>query len=151
MEIGTIKKQIRIAASTAVVYEVITSPEHIVRWWAEEADVSPTPGCTGVLSFHDKEVRLTVVEAVPGQRFAFRWNYPEGADPTPQNSMLVTFVLTPDSDGTLLSVTEEGMREQGWEAAVLEEYYNGHDRGWTACLADLADYVATLPARPTLR
>ena len=147
MEFGTIEKQIRIAAPAAVVYEVISSPEHISRWWAEGAELSPTPGRPGVLVFHDKQVCLTVVEAVPGQRFAFRWNYPEGHDPTPQNSMLVTFALTPDEDGTVLSVTEEGMREQGWEAAVLEEYYSGHERGWATCLADLADYVTTLPVQ----
>lgn len=61
--------------------------------------------------------------------------------------MLVTFELTPSSDGTLVTVTEEGMREQGWEAAVLEEYYNSHNEGWTRHLAELATYAATLATR----
>ena len=47
---------------------------------------------------------------------------------------------------TLLTVTEEGMRELGWEAAVLEEYYDSHDHGWDRHLADLADYAAKVAA-----
>jgi uncharacterized protein YndB with AHSA1/START domain len=91
---------------------------------------------------------MTVVEAIPGQRFVFRWDYPQGEAPTPQNSMLVTFQLTPEGDGTRLKVVEDGFRERGWEAAVLEEeYYRSHDRGWDEHLADLATYAATLATR----
>lgn len=155
-EHGSITKQIRIAASPGVVYEVISSPEHIAQWWTDAADFEPTPGSTGVLVWseratrkrdHDYVVALRVVEALPGERFSFRWVSPEGEAPTETNSMLVTFALTPDGDGTLLTVTEEGMREQGWEAAVLEEYYASHDDGWTRHLADLATYVSQLVAR----
>jgi uncharacterized protein YndB with AHSA1/START domain len=155
-EHGSITKQIRIAASPGVVYEVISSPEHIAQWWTDAADFEPTPGSSGVLVWserattkrdHDYVVRLTVIEAVPGERFSFRWVSPEGEAPTETNSMLVTFALAPDGDGTLLTVTEQGMREQGWEAAVLEEYYTSHEDGWTRHLADLATYVSQLVAR----
>ena len=150
MGYGTLEKQIRVDASPAVVYEVVSDPKHIARWWTDEAEFDSTPGGAGVLVWRERatnrpfEARLTVVEAVPGQRIAFRWLYPEGDTPTPNNSLLVTFHLSPDGDGTLLKVTEEGMREQGWEAAVLEEYYNSHTGGWTRHLANVAAYVATL-------
>jgi uncharacterized protein YndB with AHSA1/START domain len=156
MEYGTLVKQIHVDASPTVVYEVISSPEHIAQWWGTDAaDLEPTPGRSGVLTWRERatttssplEVRLTVVDAVPGKRFAFRWLHPEDETPTPQNSVLVTFQLTPDGNGTLLKVTEEGMREQGWEAAVLEEYYNSHDHGWTRHLANLATYAAKLATR----
>jgi uncharacterized protein YndB with AHSA1/START domain len=84
---------------------------------------------------------------VPGERFSFRWIYPEGEEPVETNSMLVTFDLVPDGAGTLLTVTEDGMREQGWEAAVLEEYYASHDDGWSRHLADLVEYAAELVAQ----
>jgi uncharacterized protein YndB with AHSA1/START domain len=155
MEYGAIEKQIRIDASPAVVYEVVSSPEHIAQWWTDEADFEPTPGASGALIWRERAVtrpfavQLTVVEAVPGERFSFRWVYPEGETPTPQNSMLVTFQLRPDGKGTLLTLTEEGMREQGWEAAKLDEYYRSHDDGWTRHLADLATYVAGLAGTVT--
>jgi uncharacterized protein YndB with AHSA1/START domain len=143
MERGSLEKEIHIAASPAVVYEVISRPEHIRQWWTEQVDFVPTPGRAGRLF-----VPMTVVEAIPGQRFVFRWDYPQGEAPTPQNSMLVTFQLTPEGDGTRLKVVEDGFRERGWEAAVLEEeYYRSHDRGWDEHLADLATYAATLATR----
>ncbi|HEY6888337.1 MAG TPA: SRPBCC domain-containing protein [Solirubrobacter sp.] len=153
MEYGTIAKQIYIDASPEVVYDVITSPEHIARWWGVEADLDPAPGATGALTWNRKAdtpptgVNVTVVDAAPSERFSFRWVHPDGEAATASNSMLVTFVLTPQGAGTLLSLTEEGMREQGWEAAVLEAYYQGHDEGWTEHLADLATYAPTLVRR----
>jgi uncharacterized protein YndB with AHSA1/START domain len=153
MEYGTITKQIYIDASPEVVYDVITSPEHIAQWWGIEADLDPVPGASGAFTWNRKantsptRVNLAVVEAVPSERFCFRWAHSDGEAATASNSMLVTFVLTPQGDGTLLSLTEEGMREQGWEAAVLEAYYQGHDEGWTEHLADLAIYAATLIRR----
>ena len=152
-EYGSITKQIHIAASPEVVYEVVSSPEHITQWWTDDADFVSAPGGTGVLTWNQRavtkpfQVEITVVEAVPGERFSFRWVYPKGETPTAANSMLVTFALTPDGDGTLLTLTEDGMREQGWEAAVLEEYYTSHEDGWTRHLADLATYAAKLATR----
>jgi uncharacterized protein YndB with AHSA1/START domain len=157
MEQGSIEKQIHIEASPQAVYDVISSPEHIARWWFDEADFEPTPGSTGVLAASTGtgriEVPIAVVDALPGTRFSFRWVappapavHPEGATLTTQNSVLITFELTPDGDGTLLTVTEQGMREQGWEAALLEDYCNGHGTVWARLLAGLPDYVASLGA-----
>jgi uncharacterized protein YndB with AHSA1/START domain len=156
LEHGSITRQVHIDATPQVVYEVVSSPEHIAQWWADEADVEPSPGRTGVLIWRgratvrrdvDYVVELTVVEAVPGERFSFRWVYPDGESARATNSMLVTFTLAAEGEATLLTVTEEGMREQGWEAAVLEEYYASHADGWTRHLADLVTYVAGLSAR----
>jgi hypothetical protein len=43
------------------------------------------------------------------------------------------------------------MREVGWEAALLEDYYTGHGTVWTRLLADLPAYVASLAAEGTRR
>jgi len=153
MEYGSIRKQIHVDAPPHVVYEVVSRPEHIAQWWTDEADFEPTPGTTGLLVWRSRarsrpfEAEITVVEAIPGERFSFRWLQPEGEAATEQNSMLVTFALSPSGGGTVLTLTEEGMREQGWEAAVLEEYYLSHDDGWTRHLGDLQDYVANLVPR----
>ena len=152
-EYGSITKQVHIAASPEVVYEVVSRPEHIAQWWTDDADFVSAPGGTGVLRWNQRavtkpfQVEITVVEAVPGELFSFRWVYPEGEAATPENSMLVTFRLTPDGEGTLLNLTEDGMRERGWEAAGLEEYYTSHDEGWTRHLVDLATYAAKLATR----
>lgn len=155
MEYGSIEQSIFIDASPEVVYEVVSSPEHLTGWCVDEADYEAVPGSDGHLAVggptHRMELPITVVEAVPGVRFSFRWMAPPapellcvGTPLTPQNSLLVTFSLTAKDGGTLLTVTEAGMRELGWEAAVLEHYYNDHTDGWITLLARLDSYVGTL-------
>jgi uncharacterized protein YndB with AHSA1/START domain len=143
MEYGTIEREIHIAATPEVVYEVITKPEHIARWWG--FDVSFTDGRmrrerrdgTGELV-----VPVRVVEEDPPLRFVFRWLQPAGEAPTRENSFLVTFELVPAGEGTLLRLTEAGFREVGWEAAKLEAAYRHHSVGWDEHLARLATYAA---------
>ncbi|MBC7274525.1 MAG: SRPBCC family protein [Streptomyces sp.] len=149
-EYGSIEREIHVEATPEVVYEVISTPEHLREWWPDEAVLEPVPGATGHIVFGDKtspegvEVPVTVVEADPPRRFAFRWVYDEGETATPANSLLVTFDLLPSGTGTLLRFTETGFREKGWEAAVLEEQYRDHVTGWDHFLPRLVAYSARL-------
>jgi uncharacterized protein YndB with AHSA1/START domain len=154
MEYGSIEREIHIEATPEVVYEVISTAEHLREWWPDEAELEPVPGATGVISFGDrstpeaKVAPLTVMEAEPPRRFSFRWVYDEGEAATPANSLLVTFELVPSGAGTLLRLTETGFREKGWEAAVLEEQYREHVTGWDYFLPRLVTYVARLVSTP---
>ncbi|MBC2907452.1 SRPBCC family protein [Streptomyces cupreus] len=150
MEYGSIEREIHIAATPEVVYEVVSRPEHLREWWPDEAELAPVPGATGAITFGDKAspeatvVPVTVIEADPPRRFSFRWVYDEGETAVPGNSLLVTFDLVPSGGGTLLRFSETGFRERGWEAAVLEEAYREHVTGWDHFLPRLVDYVARL-------
>ncbi|MFE2868069.1 MULTISPECIES: SRPBCC domain-containing protein [unclassified Embleya] len=153
MEYGSIERELHIDAAPDVVYEVISSPEHLREWWPDDADLVPVPGATGAITFGDPTspdatiVPLTVLEADPPRRFVFRWVYDE-SPATETNSLLVTFDLVPSGDGTLLRFRETGFRERGWEAAVLEEAYHEHVHGWDLFLPRLVTYAAKLGARP---
>jgi uncharacterized protein YndB with AHSA1/START domain len=154
MEYGSIEREIHVEARPEVVYEVISTPEHLRKWWPDEAELEPLPGATGVISFGDRStpnahvVPLTVVAVDPPRRFSFRWVDDEGGVATPANSLLVTFELVPSGAGTLLRFTETGFREQGWEAAVLEEQYRDHVAGWDYFLPRLVTYTARLVSTP---
>ena len=85
LDYGSTTRQVHIEATPQVRYEVVSSPEHIAQWWTDEAALKPSPGRTGVLIWRgratiprdvDYIVEPTVVEAVPGERFSFRWVYP---------------------------------------------------------------------------
>ena len=151
-ERGTIAREIRIDATPEVVYEVVSTPEHLREWWPDEAELDPVPGGTGVISFGDRSTSdahvepITVVEADPPRRFSFRWVHGDAAAATAANSLLVTFDLVPEGAGTLLRFSETGYRELGWEAAVLEEMYDDHVRGWDHFLPRLVDYAARVGA-----
>ena len=147
MEYGTIEREIHIDATPEVVYEVITTPEHIAHWWGFDVEFSPVTRGTGRMTRQRRDGRgqvvvpVSVVEADAPRRFAFRWVHPEDQAATPDNSFLVTFELVPAGGGTLLRLTEAGFREVGWEAAVLEAYYRDHCAGWDEHLPSLAAYA----------
>ena len=150
MEYGSIEREIHVEAAPEVVYQVISTPEHMRGWWPDEAEIEALPGAIGVISFGDrtspdaKVVPLTVVEADPPRRFSFRWVYDEDQAATSANSLLVTFDLVPSGAGTLLRFSEAGFRERGWEAAVLEAAYREHAAGWDHFLPRLVTYVERL-------
>ena len=151
MEHGTIEREIHIDATPEVVFEVVSSPDHLRQWWPDDARFEPTPGSAGEIVFGDPArgtVGFTVVDVRPPHRFSFRWTHRAGEVAEEGNSLLVTFDLRPSGSGTLLTMTETGFRERGWEIAVLEQQYREHVAGWDHFLPRLAPYVATLVARP---
>ena len=75
-----------------------------------------------------------------------RLRHGEGEPATAATSLLVTFDLVPSGSGTLLRFSETGYRELGWEAAVLEEMYADHVRGWDHFLPRLVTYAARVGA-----
>lgn len=173
MELGTIEREVYIEASPEVVFEVVSSPDHLTGWWPAEARYELTPGSNGQIAFAGQDTEraeagqaepvqdgqdgterdaggatgFTVVEVLPPRTFSFRWTHPVGSVATEGTSLLVTFDLTPSGDGTLLRMTETGFREMGWETAVLEHQYREHLAGWDHFLPRIAPYVATLGAR----
>jgi len=153
MELGTIERDIYVEASIEVVYEVVSSPEHLKEWWPDDARFEATPGSSGEIVFGDRDaggkvVSFSVVEARPPRTFSFRWTHPADEVAAVGNSLLVTFDLTPSGSGTLLKMTETGFREMGWEVAVLEHQYQDHVTGWDHFLPRLVAYVATLETHP---
>ncbi len=154
METGTIRREHYVEASPDIVYDVVSRPEHLSQWWAQDAHLEPNAGATGDLVFHDVGaekatvvVPITVVEASPPHTFSFRWTHPAGERAQEGNSLLVTFALTPSGTGTLLTMSETGYRELGWEVAQLEELYADHETGWDHHLARLTPYAASVGVR----
>jgi uncharacterized protein YndB with AHSA1/START domain len=152
MEFGTVEREIYVEASPEVVFEVVSSPEHLQQWWPDEAHYEPVAGSTGEIVFGQRGtgetvVSFTVMEVQAPRTFSFRWTQPAGVPPAAGNSLLVTFDLTPSGGGTRLKMTETGFREMGWEVALLEQQYQDHASGWDFYLARLAPYVATRGVR----
>jgi uncharacterized protein YndB with AHSA1/START domain len=154
MEFGSIEREIYVDASPEIVFEVISSPEHIREWWnGAETDLSPTPGSVAEIAWGKDTAEphiqpLTVVEAEAPRSFSFRWVYDAAAVATPSNSLLVTFDLLASGTGTIVRLKETGFREKGWDIAVLEAAYADHARGWDIFVPSLRDYVTRLVSTP---
>ncbi|GEN79824.1 SRPBCC domain-containing protein [Actinotalea fermentans] len=150
MEFGSIEREIYVEAAPELVYDVVSSPEHLREWWPDDIELDPAPGGAGRMTFGragDPDavvVPMTVVDAERPHRFSFRWAYEEGEVASSTNSYLATFEITPSGTGTLLRLTEIGFRERGWEAAVLEERYQQNVVGWAYYLPRLVSYAEGL-------
>ena len=149
MEFGTIEREIHIEATPEVVYQVVSTPEHLKEWWPEEAELDPVPGRTG-------RARRSATGRASARRAAHRRRG------RPAAPVLVPLGLRrgrrrgrgqlaagdlrpgPVGAGTLLRFSEAGFREKGWEAAVLEEQYRDHVAGWDYFLPRLVAYAARL-------
>ncbi|KAA0021754.1 SRPBCC domain-containing protein [Antrihabitans cavernicola] len=154
MEYGKIERTMYVDATPDVVFEVVSSPEHLKEWWPDDVAglESPVPGASGELKWGDcdaggQAVAITVVDAQPPRLFSFRWTQPIGETAAVGNSMLVVFELTATGEGTTVRMTETGFREMGWEVAVLEEQYNSHVEGWDRFLPRLVEYAGQVSAR----
>jgi uncharacterized protein YndB with AHSA1/START domain len=147
-----IEREIHVAASPDVVFEVVSSPEHLVEWWPDEAVIEPTPGFEGELVFGDRSSpdvqipKVTVVDAVPGRLFSFRWLYPSDEAARPDNSLLVTFTLEPADGGTLVRMVESGWQDKAWTAEQRAAQRRDNDGGWDHFIGRLGEYVARLAA-----
>ena len=152
MEYGSIEREIRIEATPEVVYQVVSTPEHLREWWPDDAEAMANDRVR--ITFGDPSSpdatseTLTVIEEDPPRRFSFRWVYDEGSSGSSTQSLLVTFDLVRSGDGTLLRFSETGFRERGWEGAVLEEQYADHASAWDHFLPRLVGYVDRLVSTP---
>ncbi|MEU4626486.1 SRPBCC family protein [Actinoplanes sp. NPDC023801] len=154
MEYGSIEREIFIDAAPELVFDVVSDPAHVKRWWPDDAEYDVVPGATGRIVFGDcahggVTEQLTIVDVRPPRSFSYRWTYPAAEPAAEDNSLLVTFDLAPQGAGTLLRMTESGFRERGWSAAVMEQCYNEHVTGWDFFLPRLESYASTL--RPEVK
>ena len=150
MDHGTIEREIHVDAAPEVVFDVVSSPEHLREWWPDEAEYPAVPGGAGRIGFGEPAgrtwVQFTVVDAVPPRLFSFRWTHPEGEAATPGNSLLVVFELEADGRGTRLRMTESGFRERGWDEATAAAEQADHVTGWDHYLPRLPAYAARVGA-----
>lgn len=147
----SIERELYIDASPDIVFQVVSSPEHIARWWTEAVDFQPEPGGSGWLAFGDpenggKRVEFSVADAVPNRLFSFRWDHAPGERAAPGNSNLVTFELVPEGSGTRLKFTEVGFVERGWGDEEVASTHADHTSGWDYYLAELVRYADALGA-----
>jgi uncharacterized protein YndB with AHSA1/START domain len=152
MDQGTIEREIHVDAPPEVVFDVVSSPEHLREWWPDAAEYPAVPGGAGRIGFGpDVEsrtwVRFTVVDAVPPRLFSFRWTHAEGEPAAAGNSFLVVFELEPADGGTRLRMTESGFRERGWDEAKVAAELADHVTGWDHYLPRLPEYAARVAAR----
>ena len=94
-------------AAPQSIYDVISDVEHYPQWWPEISSVEMLPAEEGRVRFRQHTstgpIVMEVVETVAPQRLVTRI-----ADPDQPFGGTWTFELTPQNDGTRLTITERG-------------------------------------------
>jgi uncharacterized protein YndB with AHSA1/START domain len=147
MAADRIEREIDIDAPIDVVWTVITEPEHITGWFTDSAELEVRPGGEGRFGWDVKTTnRRTVsnlrVERVdPPHFFSFRWNHPDGDDPTETNAPLVEFSLEARGSSTRLRLVESGLETIACSEDERESYFAEHTSGWARITDTLRDYA----------
>jgi uncharacterized protein YndB with AHSA1/START domain len=147
MSPSAIEKEILIEAPVEVVWHLITEPDQIRQWFADQAEIDLRVGGMGALTFKGNDSYQLQVEAVePPRRFAFRWVRRPGLILRNDNSLLVEFILEPENGSTRLRVVESGFDAIDWSDEERAKYAEDHANGWQRCLGLLRDLARTKPA-----
>jgi uncharacterized protein YndB with AHSA1/START domain/predicted enzyme related to lactoylglutathione lyase len=105
----TVTREVRIDASPESIFPFFTDPEKMTVWKGTSADLDPTVG--GSYRVQVNPAALAVGEYVvidPPRRVVFTWGW-EGDPNVPPGSSTVEITLTPDGDGTIVSLTHSGL------------------------------------------
>jgi uncharacterized protein YndB with AHSA1/START domain len=149
-----IERDMLIDAPVEVVWSVLTEPEHISAWFSDAVEVDVRPGGLGTFTWihNDAPHRVTValrIERIDRPRFfSFRWNFPEGEEPTDRNAPLVEFTLQPEGEQTRLHLVESGIRMLDRSDDQKASYADDHSSGWDVLLAKLAEYAPSQQGSP---
>jgi uncharacterized protein YndB with AHSA1/START domain len=146
MSTDDITRETRIAAPPQRVWDVITRPEHVGRWFGDAgADIDLRPGGAMRLTWSEHGTALGRVEQVqPITLFSFRWTGERDTEPAPGNATLVEFHVHPDGDGTRLVVTESGFADLDKDRAAQESHREDNVGGWSHEMNDLVEYLEKL-------
>jgi uncharacterized protein YndB with AHSA1/START domain len=132
----SIERTILIAAPIERVWNIVTTPEHMGRWFGDAG--AERDGDVIRMRFQEHgEAVLRVVRNDAPTAFAYRWD----ANVAGIGDTLVEFTLATEGDRTRVTVVESGwtaLRTSPDEQARLRE---GNVRGWAHELGDLERYA----------
>lgn len=112
---------IEIDAPPEVVFAHLVTPDRMVCWMGEHADLDPTPGGVFAVDVQGALIRGRFVEVEAPKRVVVTWGM-EGASDLPPGSSRVEFTLTPTAAGTRLDLVHQGLPETRSET---------HAAGWS--------------------
>lgn len=139
----TVRRSIRINAPVEKVWQAITQPEHISRWFGRTVLDGVGVGAAGTMTFPDYgSIPLRVEEWDELRRVAYRWNNDDALGSLPgqveeKGSTVFTFTLDEVDGGTQLDVIETGFENTSAPLENLES----HRTGWNEELDKLVALV----------
>jgi uncharacterized protein YndB with AHSA1/START domain len=120
---------IDIEAPPEIVFDHLVTPEGMLAWMGQHAELDATPGGVFAVDIEGNPVRGEYLEVDPPRTVVVSWGV-LGSDVLPAGSSRVTFRLTSIPTGTRLHLTHTGLPA---------DEQPKHALGWTEFLGRLAD------------
>lgn len=138
----SIRKELTLSAPRHRVWQALTDPEQLVRWFpTHSAGVDLRPGGRVGFAWQDSRDEGVIDEVSPNERLVFRWRV-EGSE-RPYTRVTVTLDDVADG-GTRLVLVEDGFSALADDERG--EIVAGNDRGWGEELEELAAFVESQAA-----
>lgn len=141
----TIERSIEVNAPIDRVWNLLTDPAEMPRWWKTlvAAEIDLRPGGEMTLTWGEHGVTSARVEAVEAPvRFGFTWaSNAEGRPPSPGDQTLVEFRLEEFGEITKVTVYESGFETLEIPDGERMTSVEGNIKGWTEALNDLKDLI----------
>jgi uncharacterized protein YndB with AHSA1/START domain len=119
--------EIRIEAPPEAVFEFFVDADKLLRWQGVSAELDPRPG--GVFKLEVTPGWLAVgefKEIDPPRLVSFTWGWEGG--PVAPGSSLVRVTLTPDGNGTIVSLVHSGLPNDEMVAAHADGWQHFFER-----------------------
>jgi uncharacterized protein YndB with AHSA1/START domain len=130
----SLEKELFINATPQRVFQALTEPAELERWFVQKAEVDLRPGGTIRLEWAPDAVEIgTILVCEPPHRLSYSW---EALSPSPTT---ITFELTAENEGTRLRLTHTGIGQgEDWDT-----YYTSVNGGWNIHLTNLTTWLET--------
>ncbi|MBK9414220.1 MAG: SRPBCC domain-containing protein [Bacteroidetes bacterium] len=133
------KVSIHINATTDKVWEALTTPETIKKYFFDTDAVSDWKVGSSLIfkgewegkKYEDKG---TILENIPGKTFQYDyWSSMSGIEDKQENYLIITYSLEKKDDGTDLTITQENIQDE--KTKVHSE------QNWTKVITDLKNLL----------
>lgn len=134
-----IKNSVTIKKQVAAVFQALTDPDEIAKWFADDANVDPREGGRFELLDEGFWSKGRVLKLEENKRLSFTWALPEEGVMGPTR---VEYMLEPRGQATQLSVMHSGFGS----GPEWENVYRDFEAQWPANLGLLKKFVETRKA-----
>jgi uncharacterized protein YndB with AHSA1/START domain len=143
----TVTRTVVVNAPGAKVWQALTDPSHIARWFGQTARIdSLEVGARGSFGWDGHgEFPLEVTEVDEPTTFAYRWQNRPG-DLEFDRATEVRFTLVTEGESTVLTVVETGFDRIGDDEETRLGGLESNRQGWNSELDELVAYLEGVAA-----
>lgn len=139
---SAIEQSVWVAALPERVWRALADPGEFGRWWGGALDGPLSPGRTATMMHGGRPYTFDVVQMDAPVRLSWRWHPGERnaiVDYSAEPKTMVTFLLRPFHQGTLLMISETGFDKGA--LAEREQAFADNVIGWLHQAAALRTHV----------